>query len=76
MNLGPCPHCKKGGGVYQAVRLDGRAKLLWDGDGQPIGIQPISELFTPHSDAVRCAYCHHIRRGWQVWDGELVRQGE
>ena len=73
MNLGRCLHCHDAVNVYQNVKLDGSARLQWDGDGLPSGIRPITEKFTPHSKVVRCVVCHHIRRDWMVVDGELVR---
>jgi len=76
MILGPCPTCHERGLVYQAVRVTGRAKIVWGPHGHQLGIQRGREKHIPHSDAVRCDRCHHIRRDWQVWDGELVYQGE
>jgi len=74
--LGPCPTCKENARVYQAVRVTGSAERVWDNELQRCGIQRRREKYTAHSDAVRCCYCHHIRRDWQVWDGQLVYQGE
>jgi len=76
MTLGPCPHCGNLSGVYQAVTTTGRSRLLWDRDGRDFGICDLDVKHTPHSDAVRCMHCHHIRRDWLVWDGQLVYQGE
>ena len=77
MTLSPCPWCGNSAGVYQAVRVTGRAKLLWDLGGQPCGIDSRHGRRIPHSDAVRCRACGHIRRDWEVREGKLVRvEGE
>ena len=71
--LGPCPTCHEYARVYQAVRVTGSAERVWGTDLQRRGIQRRHEKYMAHSDAVRCCYCHHIRRDWLVIDGRLVR---
>ena len=73
MILGACPTCHERAHVYQAVRLTGSAERVWDNELQRCGIQRRREKYMAHSDAVRCCYCHHIRRDWLVIDGRLVR---
>ena len=76
MTLSPCPWCGSGLGVYQAVRVTGRAKLLWDNTGQPCGIDARGGRRIPYSDAVRCRACGHIRREWIAVEGRLVETAE
>ena len=74
MNLGACPTCGYELGVYQNVRVVGRAEVLWGAWLERIpGLWNRRDKGMPHSDAVRCNRCHHIRRDWQAIDGELVR---
>ena len=74
MNLGACPHCgAREHGVYQPVKVTGKARRVYKPGGKFTGISKMKARFTAHSDAVRCGLCHHIRRDWLVVDGELVR---
>jgi hypothetical protein len=73
MSLGACPHCGYNRGIYQKMYTTGRAAQEWNDYGRLLGVLRIREKFTPHSDAVRCGACHHIRRDWMAVDGELVR---
>ena len=74
--ISPCPWCFSDVGVYQAVAITGRARLLWDNQAQPCGIISSNASRRPYSDAVRCRTCGHIRRDWIAVEGQLVYQGE
>jgi hypothetical protein len=76
MTILPCPWCGNSVGVYQAVRVTGKAKLLWDSECQPCGIDSRGGRRIPHSDAVRCRVCGHIRRDWVAVEGELRKVEE
>jgi len=71
--LGPCPHCGKEDWVYQAARAVGKVQIFWDESARRAEVGTDRLRFVTYSDAVRCCYCHHIRRDWLVIDGRLVR---